>query len=97
MGLKTGVKSGMKNRVAADMPVRALIPLAAAIVRRPSLWSTALRLGNRLRPDSPQLSTDEFFAFRQQTQVGGDGKQPINPHDLVHFLKWARGTRGSLS
>jgi hypothetical protein len=42
------------------------------------------------------VATKEFFAFRQQTQVGGDGSQPMNPHDLVLFLKWARGTRGVL-
>ncbi len=66
-----------------------------AVLRRPSLWFTAVQSAQRLRVDSGQMPSD-YFRFRQQTQRGGSGTEPIAPQDLVDFLKWARGARGVL-
>ena len=68
-----------------------------AVVRRPSLWATAVRQGLvlarpgwwRRRPFLP-LPDGAYLRFRMQTAYGGDGRRPPEPADLVAYLHWCR-------
>jgi hypothetical protein len=68
---------------------------ALAVLRRPSLWGTAITSAKRLWVPGVGVPHD-YLKFRQQTQRGGPGSDPMRADDLVDFLKWTRGTRGSL-
>jgi hypothetical protein len=74
--------------------VTAVIRMSAvvAVIKQPSLWPTALRAMHRLRPTGLNVPVD-YLRFRQQTQRGGTGTAPMEPTDLVDFLKWARSAR----
>jgi hypothetical protein len=63
-----------------------------AVIKQPSLWPTALRAMHRLRTTGLQVPP-AYLRFRQQTQRGGPGTEPMEPNDLVDFLKWARSAR----
>jgi hypothetical protein len=67
-----------------------------AVVSRPSLWAPAFGAMRRLRSDQGDTPA-AYLRFRQQTQRGGTGNDPMHADDLVQFLKWARGSRRSLS
>jgi hypothetical protein len=67
-----------------------------AVLSRPGLWPTAFAAMRRLRSDHGDTPA-AFLRFRQQTQRGGTGNDPMHADDLVQFLKWARGSRRSLS
>jgi hypothetical protein len=68
---------------------------ALAVLRRPSLWGSAVLSVKRLWVPGVGVPAD-YLRFRQQTQRGGTGSDPMRADDLVDFLKWTRGTRGSL-
>ncbi len=78
--------------LATHLPPGVSARAVAAVMRRPDLWLTAVRSAGRLRSDAGGVPID-YFRFRQQTQSGGTGNEPIEPHDLIDFLKWARGVR----
>jgi hypothetical protein len=67
-----------------------------AVLRRPSLWWTALRQVRVLaRPgwwrSSPRLPVPDpaYLRFRMQTMYGDPGHDP-DPDDLVTYLHWCK-------
>jgi hypothetical protein len=70
------------------------VDIAAAIVRKPSLWPEALRMMRIMRPTRPAAAHDrramlpsaEYLAFRVHTNTGSD--DPPTGSDVVRFLKW---------
>ncbi len=81
-----------RDRAAGVHPLR---EVAAAVVRVPSLWPTALRQAARAvprrwwrhRPHLPVPSAD-YLRFRMETQYGATG--PVAGEDVVTFLRWCR-------
>lgn len=74
------------------------LPAAAviAVVRRPSLWLTAVRQIFRLAPNgwwrrAPflPLPDQRYLRFRLETQYG-DAMHETEPRDLVAYLAWCR-------
>jgi len=68
------------------------------VLRRPRLWSTALRQAHRLarpgwwrRPPFLPLPDRAYLRFRLETQYGGDGSPA--PADLVTYLEWCHSNR----
>lgn len=75
--------------------VGSLAAMAGAVVRRPSLWPTALVQIRRLavrgwwrRPPFLPLPSPDYLRFRLETQYGGD--QVPEPGDVVTYLEWCR-------
>jgi len=68
-----------------------------ALARHPGLWATALvqvvRLAApgwwRRRPYLP-LPAPGYLRLRVTTMYGGDGTRPIDPDDVVAWLRWCR-------
>jgi hypothetical protein len=68
-----------------------------AVLRRPDLWVTAVRVSLRLaprgwwrRPPYLPLPSPAYLRFRLVTAYGGDGGHPPDPADLVAYLEWCR-------
>lgn len=83
----------MNDRPSPTIPLRAVL----AVVVRPSLWWTALRVGLRLaprgwwrRPPHLPLPDPEYLRFRMVTAYGGEGDTPADPGDLVTYLRWCK-------
>jgi hypothetical protein len=73
------------------------MPVAAALVRRPDLWMTALRQARRMaptrwwvRPPFLPLPARDYLGFRTTTMYGGDGSATPEPADVVVWLEWCR-------
>ena len=73
-----------------------VIPIVAAVVRRPRLWPVAARQWRRTVPDGwwrrrPYLPvpTAEYLRFRLLTQYG-DSQARASPADVVNYLQWCR-------
>jgi hypothetical protein len=71
---------------------------APAVVVRPSLWGTAIVQVFRLaRPGwwrrSPflPLPDRDYLRFRLETQYG-DPEHPVEPGDIVAYLRWCRAS-----
>ena len=69
----------------------------AAVVRRPSLWATAIVQAWRLAPRRwwrrwPFLPLPDraYLRFRLETQYGGAGDHRAAPEDVVTWLQWSR-------
>jgi hypothetical protein len=67
----------------------------AAVLRRPHLWSTAIRQFLRAVPARwwarmPFLPVPdrEYLRFRVETAYGADGRPRVS--DLVRYLEWCR-------
>ncbi|MEO7555070.1 MAG: hypothetical protein ABIV94_00525 [Acidimicrobiales bacterium] len=68
-----------------------------AVLRRPSLWRTALAQARRLaprrwwaRPPFLPLPDRAYVRFRLETQYGGAGDRRVEAHDVVSWLAWVR-------
>ncbi len=69
--------------------------VAAAVVRRPGLWATAVRQMRRTAepgwwrrfPPAPTPPRD-YLRFRMMTQTGSDGAP--DPLDVVNYLTWCK-------
>lgn len=68
-----------------------------AVVRRPDLWSTAVRSAIGLAPRgwwrrAPflPLPDADWLHFRLVTAYGGDGSTPMRAHDLITWLEWVK-------
>jgi len=68
-----------------------------AVLRRPQLWWTALRVlvslvprGWWRRPPHLPLPDRAWLRFRMVTAYGGDGSASATPEDLVTYLRWCR-------
>jgi hypothetical protein len=66
-----------------------------AVLVRPTLWSTALRLWSRAtprdwwrRPPFVPVPDRAYIRFRLETAYGPD--VPPSPDDLVSYLAWCR-------
>jgi len=66
-----------------------------AVLRRPHLWSTAVRQALRLarpgwwrRPPFLPVPDADYLAFRLETQYGADGRP--DARDVVTYLEWCR-------
>ena len=76
--------------------MRLLAGTAAAVLRRPSLWATALRQWRRTTPPGwwkrrPFLPVPakEYLAFRMVTQYGATDHR-ATPEDVLNYLAWCR-------
>jgi hypothetical protein len=85
-------------RVTAGWFVRAV----AAVLRHPTLWWTGARQALVLaapgwwrRPPFLPLPSAEYLRFRLETAYGGSGDRPIEPADLVAYLRWCRAQRAT--
>ncbi|MFN8039254.1 MAG: hypothetical protein U0Q07_08600 [Acidimicrobiales bacterium] len=96
MSRSTG--SSGSTGTSASLPVSpsALARVVTAVLRRPSLWGTALRQVLVLAPDgwwrrAPWLPLPDpaYLRFRLQTMYGDPGHAP-EPDDLVTYLQWCR-------
>lgn len=79
------------------MSSSARVVVIMAVVRRPDLWPTAVRVAVRLAPTgwwrrAPHLPlpSPDYLHFRMVTAYGGDGTGTPDPHDLVTYLEWCR-------
>jgi len=70
--------------------------VAATVVRRPSLWGTALRQWQRTTPHGwwrrrPFLPVPSggYLHFRMVTQYGREDHR-IEPVDVLNYLAWCR-------
>ncbi len=68
-----------------------------ALLRRPDLWFTGVRVLLRLAPAgwwrrAPHLPipSKDYLHFRMVTAYGGDGSGPARSEDLVAYLEWCR-------
>ena len=75
---------------------RWMLVSAAAVLRHPSLWTTAIRQLVRLTPRGwwrrrPFLPVPDaaYLKFRVVTAYGGSGGDP-RPEDLITYLHWCR-------
>jgi hypothetical protein len=73
------------------------VAVGGAVLRRPSLWVTALRQARAMaapgwwrRPPFVPVPPRDYLRFRLQTAYGGDGRGPIQVDDLVTYLHWCR-------
>ncbi|HLI15074.1 MAG TPA: hypothetical protein VKV23_03355 [Acidimicrobiales bacterium] len=80
-----------------------LLPAVLAVVARPDLWPTALRLVASLAPDgwwrrAPFLPVPDrrWLAFRLTTAYGAPDATP-RPADVVEHLAWLREERRLLA
>jgi hypothetical protein len=80
-----------------------MVPVAkgalAAVVRRPSLWMTALRQWRAVvAPDwwarwpPVPTATRRYMALRVEAMYGPDGGR-LSPAELVGYLEWCRWMR----
>lgn len=79
------------------MTPRALARAAAAVLVHPSLWWVGLRQLVTLaapgwwhRPPFLPLPAPGYLRFRMETVYGGSGDAPIEPEDLLDYLRWCR-------
>ena len=68
-----------------------------SILARPQLWGTAIGSAVSLAPKGwwrtkpfLPIPDEEWMRFRLETAYGGDGTGPIDPKDLVTWLKWRK-------
>lgn len=74
-----------------------MLGAAPAVLRRPSLWVTAVRQVHRLarprwwrRPPFLPLPDADYLHFRLVTMYGGSGDRPMSGADVVQWLEWCR-------
>ena len=87
--------------MSAGLPDRAFwFRATALLLRRPSLWATALGQARRLAPPGwwrrrPYLPVPDrdYLRFRMETQYGSDHRPA--PEDVVTYLHWVRAERRS--
>lgn len=73
-----------------------MISAGIAVLRRPALWTTAVRQARRTaapgwwkrRPFLP-VPSGEYLEFRLVTQYGDAACRP-EPDDVVKYLEWCR-------
>ncbi len=73
-----------------------MIRTAAAVARRPALWSTAVRQMRRTtapgwwkrRPYLP-VPSGSYIEFRLVTQYG-DAGHAWDPDDVLNYLRWCK-------
>ena len=80
-------------------PLRAWLPVVAAVLARPRLWGTAVRQVLVLAPPGwwhrwPPLPLPDpaYLRFRLITAYGTTDHPP-DPDDLVSYLGWCRSWR----
>ena len=108
-GRPRGARGGLGKRGPANGGVGWFVGVAAAVLKRPSLWVEAGRVVFRFArrgwwrswPPLP-VPPREYLAFRIQTNSGGvadSGDATVSPQaapqpgDVVAFLKWTGSNR----
>jgi hypothetical protein len=83
--------------VPASTDLRWAVRAVVALVPHPLLWTTAVRQALVLaapgwwrRPPFLPLPAPGYLRFRLETIYGGTGEQPIEPSDLLEYLRWCR-------
>ena len=78
---------------------RWILPVAAAIVRRPSFWGSALRASLRLAPRGwwrawppIPMPPSAYLRFRVQTNDGAPDARP-QADEVLAYLRWCRDNR----
>ena len=78
---------------------RWILPVAAAVLRRPTLWVTGMRAALRLAPRGwwrawPPIPGPPaaYLRFRVQTNDGAADARP-RPDDVIAYLHWCRDNR----
>ena len=79
-----------------------LVRAARAVARHPSLWWTAVQQLFVLaapgwwhrRPFLP-VPAPGYLRFRLETVYGGLGDHPLEPDDLIGYLRWCRANRAA--
>jgi hypothetical protein len=73
-----------------------VIRVALAVLRRPSLWPTAIRAARRTatpgwwrRPPFLPVPSGDYLRFRLVTQYGETDRLP-DPDDVMDYLAWCR-------
>jgi hypothetical protein len=73
-----------------------MIRVVIAVLRRPALWSTAVRQARRTagpgwwrRPPFLPFPSGDYLRFRLVTQYGDAERRP-DPDDVVHYLAWCK-------
>jgi hypothetical protein len=96
-----GSQVGEVRSVVAARPVMAA---TYAVLRRPSLWGTAINQIRILahpgwwrRPPFLPLPDPAYLRFRLETAYGGDSVRLLRPEDVVTYLSWCRAWRRSLN
>lgn len=81
----------------------AVAAAALAVLRRPSLWPTAIRQIKVLaqprwwtRPPFLPLPPRPYLRFRLETAYGDSSLAALRAHDVVAYLRWCRTWRGAL-
>jgi hypothetical protein len=81
---------------------RTVVAAACVVLRRPSLWGTALvqirvlaEPGWWRRPPFLPLPAPAYFRFRLETAYGGDDLRLLRTEDVVAYLAWCRAWRRS--
>lgn len=69
-----------------------IVATAVAIIARPTLWPTALRLGGSVLKPGARAATS-YTRFRLHTNAG-EGDMP-SPAETVAYLEWVREYRSS--
>jgi hypothetical protein len=71
----------------------------AAVLRHPSLWWIGVRQllvlaepGWWRRVPFLPLPAPDYLRFRLETVYGGAGDRPLEPEDLLDYLRWCRTT-----
>jgi hypothetical protein len=77
-----------------------LVRGALALLVHPGLWPTGLRQVGVLarpgwwrRPPFLPLPDADYLRFRMETAYGGTGDEPLDPRDLIAYLRWCRAVR----
>lgn len=73
--------------------------VVAAVLVRPQLWPTAVRVVWRLvpmrwwaRPPFLPVPSRSYMRFRKEAQYG-DSQTPFRPADVLNYLMWVRTWR----
>jgi hypothetical protein len=73
---------------------------ALVVLGHPGLWATGLRQVAVLarprwwrRPPFLPLPDGDYLRFRMETAYGGAGDGPMQPQDLLAYLRWCRAVR----
>jgi hypothetical protein len=82
-----------------DRRTRQLVPVVRAVLARPRLWPTAVRLARRTaragwwrRPPFVPLPSSDYVRFRLLTQYGDPEAVPV-ADDVVAYLEWVAAQR----
>ena len=69
--------------------------ITTAVIRRPDLWSTALRTALRLHPQGGLLPPTEYLEHRGSA-VYGEPLGQVPAREFVRYLEWCKAFPGPI-